>query len=122
MKNIALIAFVWCAFAVHVFVALAAIRRWTELPVLLLLNLTMALCILAYWSMKWFSYLAHDITWYASDQLVPLYAVLVCILALLALTGRYDGPALQWTVFAIDALVLLAAAVLLSLFKIDRLI
>lgn len=121
MSNAALIASTWCAFALHVLVGLIALRRWSNLPVLPLLNLAVALSVLAYWLPKWYSYVNQGISWYASDQLVPLYAVLVGALAVFTLTGRYAGTGLHWTVFAIDALVLLAAAVFFSLFRMDRL-
>lgn len=121
MSNAALIAFTWAAFAIHLLVGLAVLRRWTTLPLLPLLNLLVALCVVAYWLPKWYSYMNQGITWYASDQLVPLYAILVGALAVFTLTGRYAGNGLHWTVFAIDTLVLLAAALFFSLFRMDRL-
>lgn len=120
MSNAALIAFTWAAFVVHVLVGLAVLRRWSTWPLLPFLNLAVALCVLAYWLPKWFSYASQGIIWYANDQLVPLYAVLVGALAVFTLTGRY-GVVPHWIVFVIDALVLLAAALFFSLFRMDRL-
>ena len=105
----------------HALAGMAVLRRWTTWPLLPLLNLLVALCVLAYWLPKWYSYADQGISWYASDQLVPLYAVLVGALAVFTLTGRYAGTGLHWTVFSIHALVLLAAAVFFSLFRMDRL-
>ena len=76
---------------------------------------------LAYWIPKWYSDAIQGITWYATDQLVPLYALLVAALAVATLSGRYLSPVPHWVVFVIDALVLLAAAVFFSLFRMDRL-
>lgn len=121
MSNAALIAFTWAAFVVHVLVGLAVLRRWSTLPLLPLLNLAVALCTLAYWLPKWYSYVSQGISWHASDQLVPLYAMLVGALAVFTLTGPYAGTVPHWIVFAIDASVLLAAAVFFSLFRMDRL-
>jgi hypothetical protein len=122
MNNTALIAFTWCAVAVHVLVAIAALRRWTTLPLVPALNLAVSLCLLAYWLVEWYGYLFRNITWYPSEQWLPLYALLACVLSLLAITGRYDTPVLSWTVFIMHSLTLLAAAVFFSLFKMDRLI
>ena len=41
-------------------------------PLLPMLNLAVAACVLAYWAHKWYGYLTRDITWYASDQAIPL--------------------------------------------------
>jgi hypothetical protein len=77
--------------------------------------------VLAYWGRRWFGYLFRGITWYATDQLIPLCALLVFILAILTLSGRYNGVGLHWVIFVITTLVLLAAALFFSFFRMTRL-
>ena len=122
MSNAALIAFTWSAFALHLLVGVVAQRRWTGFPLLPVVNLAVALCVIAYWAPKWYNLLNKGLDWYASDLWMPLYAVLVTLIATLTLTGRYGGTAPHWIVFAIDTLVLLAAALFFSMFRMDRLI
>ena len=93
-------------------------------PLLPLLNLAVVACVLAYWAREWYSYLARGITWYASDQAVPLYAACVAVAAGLALVGRFDGrvgQSIQWIAFGVDAFVLAGAAFYLTFMRINRL-
>ncbi len=122
MSNAVLIAFTWSAFALHVLLGVAAYHRWSTLPLLPLLNLAVALCVLAFWLPKWYSYVSQSITWYASDQLLPLVALLIGVMSVSTLSGRYVGAVPHWIVFAFDASVLLAAALFFSLFRMDRLL
>jgi hypothetical protein len=121
MNNVVIVAIAWLALAAHVAVGLITRRRLSDLPLMPLLNLATAACILAYWIPKWYGYLSRGITWYLSDQLLPLYALLVCVLAGLAIAGRYSGGALQWLVFGLDAVALLGAALFFTFFRINRL-
>ncbi len=106
---------VFLVLAAHIAVGIAVPSRRTARPLLPLLNLVMALAVIAYWVPRWYSYVARGITWYATDQLVPAYAILVCLLSGLALSGRYRGMVPHWLVFGLDAAVLVAfAAFILS--------
>jgi hypothetical protein len=100
---------------------MAVWRRWSTLPLLPLLNLVVAAGVLAYWAGKWYGYVFKHITWYATDQLLPLCAIGVCCLSGATLAGKYSGTWPHWCVFGVDMLVLLAAALFFSLFNMDRL-
>ena len=122
-------AIAWIGLAAHLVVGgVVAFRRPLALstqPLLPLLNLAVAACVLAYWAQKWYGYLTRDITWYASDQGIPLYAAAVAVASGLAIAGRYDGRlahGIQWLVFVIDALVLAVAALYMTFVRFDRLI
>ncbi len=121
MKDSTIVVLVWCAIVAHIAVGVLTKWRRTDLPLLPLLNLIVALCVLGYWIPRWYSYIAKGITWYASDQLVPLYAVVVCVLSGVALTGRYRSAWPHWVVFAVDACALIVFAVFMSTFKMKRL-
>jgi len=116
----------WIGVAAHLVVLVAMLRRPAVLesrPLLPLLNLAVAACVLAYWINEWYGYVARGITWYASDQALPAYAALVAILCALALTGRFDGRlahGFQWLVFVVDAIVFAGAAFYLSFARFDR--
>ena len=116
----------WIGVAAHLVVLVAMLRRPAVLesrPLLPLLNLAVAACVLAYWINEWYGYVAHGITWYASDQLLPACAALVAIACALALTGRFDGRlahGFQWLVFVVDAIVFAGAALYLSFARFDR--
>jgi hypothetical protein len=120
----------WFGVAVHLVIGVVVLRRSTmlathpSLPLLPLLNAAVAACVLAYWAHTWYGYVARGVTWYASDQFVPLYAAAVAIVAGLALAGRFDSRLLhwcQWFAFAIDAITLLVAALYLSFVRFNRL-
>src|SRR5690349_7151881 len=107
----------WIGLIAHVVVGVVALRRSVAPAahrLVPLLNLVLALCVLAYWMRKWYGYATRGVTWYASDQLVPLYAIAVAVLSGIALAGWYDGRLPHWVVFVIDALAFLAAALYLT--------
>jgi hypothetical protein len=114
----------WIGLVAHLVVGIVALRRsaGSSLHSLLpLLNLAVAVCVLAYWARVWYGYVARGVTWYVSDQLMPLYALAVVVASALALAGRYDGRALHWIIFAIDALALAGAALYLTFANFSRL-
>jgi hypothetical protein len=121
-------AVAWIGLAAHIVVGgVVAFRRPPGLstqPLLPLLNLAVAACVLAYWARRWYGYLGRDITWYALDQTVPLYAAAVAVASGFALAGRFDGRlahGVQWLVFGIDVLVLAAAALYMTFVRFNRL-
>lgn len=121
VSNIALITVAWLAVAVHIAAAIATRRRLSDLPLVPLVNLGMAVCVLIYWAQRWHGYLARGVTWYATDQLLPLYALLVCALAALTLGGRYAGTLPHWVIFGVHAVGVCLAALFLTFFRIGRL-
>ena len=56
------------------------------------------------------------------QELVPLYALVVCALAFFTLSGRYAAAVPHWIVFGIDLLVLIAAALYFTVVRFDRMI
>jgi hypothetical protein len=118
----------WIGVAAHLCIGFMVLRRPGALSahrLLPLLNLTIAVCVLAYWARAWYGYAARGITWYASDQIVPLCAVAVAIASGLVLAGRSNGRlagSFQWLVFGVDSLVLIIAALYLTFMRFDRLI
>ena len=117
-------AIVWVGLVAHLLVGVVALRApaGTSARALLpLVNLVVAAGVLAYWAREWYGYLANGVTWYASDQVVPLYAAAVAVVSGLALAGRYDGRAAHWVAFAVDTLVLVVAALYVTFVRFDRL-
>lgn len=114
-------AVAWLAFAIQIFVGAAVFLGAQGVPRIALLNFIVGACVLVYWGQRWFGYLFHGITWYATDQLMPACALLVCVLAALSLSGRYPGVAAQWLIFIVDTLALLAAALFLTFVRFTRL-
>jgi hypothetical protein len=121
MTDLLIATLAWIALGVHLVVGIATVRSAGWRPWLPLLNLTIAVCVLAYWTQRWYGYLFRGVTWYASDQLVPLYALLVCVLTVASLSGRYQAVALNWVAFVIDGLVAIAAVLFATFFRMDRL-
>jgi hypothetical protein len=122
----------WIAVAAHLVVGVVSVasRRPAGLPthplrwLLPALNLIVAACVLAYWARAWYGYATRGVTWYASDQLVPLYAAAIAVASALTLAGRFDGrvgQSIQWLAFGVDALAVTAAALYLTFMRIDRL-
>ena len=72
MNNATLSAICWISVSVHLTVGVLSFRRIGNPALLPVLNLVVALCTLAYWVPRWYNYLWKGVTWYASDQLVPL--------------------------------------------------
>jgi hypothetical protein len=111
----------WLAVAIHLLVGAAVLRHKVSVSLLAVLNLVAGALVLVYWGRRWFGYLFHGITWYATDQLIPAYALVICLLAVLTLLGRYQGVGVHWFIFSLNALVLLAAALFFSFFRMTRL-
>lgn len=122
MGNTALFIVAWLAVVVHATAGLFVARRFTTWTLLPVVNAVFAVLILAYWIPKWISYATEGITWYATDQAVPLYALVVLGLSAATLTGHTTSPIPHWLVYGIDMLALLAAALVISFFRIDNLI
>lgn len=108
-------------FGLHLVVGVMAFRRGPPPTLLVWLNLASGLGVLAYWVQRWYSYVVNGITWYATDQLLPLYALLVCLFSILTLAERVSGHRLHWLVFGLHAIVLLVAALFLLFVRFDRL-
>jgi hypothetical protein len=121
VSNLSIIVLSWVAAAAHVVVGILAWRRPAFRSLVPTVNLVVALCVLGYWARRWYDYVVNGTTWYLTDQSVPLYALAVCLLSAMALTGRYRGALPNALVFALDGLVLLAAALFFSVFRINRL-
>jgi len=121
MSNAAVTAFAWFGLVVHVAVAIVAWRRPAAAPLVPLVNLVVALSVIAYWIPRWISYITRNIQWQATDQLVPLFAILVCLLAAVGLSGRYTGNWPHRMVFAVDAAVFALAVLYFSLARFTRL-
>jgi hypothetical protein len=117
----------WIGVAAHLVVGVLVLRRSAAVsshPLLPLLNFAVAVCVLAYWAHAWYGYAARGITWYASDQVAPLYAAVIAAASGLALAGRYHGRLshwIQWVAFAVDALTFTGAAFYLTFVRFDRL-
>ncbi len=122
MKNAMILAVLLLALALHLVAGVLVGTRRTPLPLLPMLNLAVAVCIIGYWIPLWYSYATRGIIWYASDQAVPAYAIAVCVLSVLALAGRFRGVVPHWIVFGVDAAVLAVAAFYFMFGGIKRLI
>ncbi|HEV8123060.1 MAG TPA: hypothetical protein VGP80_02370 [Gemmatimonadales bacterium] len=107
----------WLAVAIQLLAGAAVLRHKASVSLLAVFNLVAGASVLVYWGRRWFDYLFHGVTWYATDQLIPAYALGVCLLAVLTLLGRYQGVGVHWFIFSLNALVLLAAALFVSFFR-----
>ena len=112
----------WFALLVHILVGFLARRRPPTTTPIVWLNLAAALCVIAYAARDWYAILTREMTWYLSDQLVPLAAVLICLLSGVTLAGRYHGTLPHWLVYGLDVFILVSAAAYLTFFKLNRLI
>lgn len=122
MSDPVILAITWLAFAVHLAVGVVALRGMSTLPLVPALNAAVASAVLAYWMTRWYSYLFQGITWYLSDQALPLYALLVLALSVATLLGAFKGGTLHGVILSVDGLALLAAALFFTFFKMDRMI
>ena len=122
MSDSAIRALVYVVVIAHLFIGTLAWRRGSALPLVPLLNLGVAACVVAYALKRWYGVIAHGIIWYGTDQLLPLYALAVCIFSILALTGKVSGAPLHWIIFVLQLLVLIAAALFFTFFKMTRMI
>jgi hypothetical protein len=117
VTNFLFAATAWIALALHIVVGIVTLRSEGWRPWLPLLNLTIAVCVLAYWASRWYGYLFRGVIWYASDQVIPLYALLVCVLAVLSLTGRSRVVGLNWAAFTIHVVVAIGAVLFVTFLK-----
>jgi hypothetical protein len=85
------------------------------------LNFVTAGGVVVYWMQRWYGVLVHGIRWYGTDQLLPAYALVVCVVSVLAISRQVKLVPLHWTVFAAHLIVLIGAAVFMVTFKMDRL-
>jgi len=120
--NTAVTALVWLALVAHLMVAGIVLQQRGPVSLIPIVNLLVAGSVLVYWGQRWFGYLFRGITWYATDQLIPLYAVAVAVAALLTLSGRYSGTMVHWLAFGVNTIVLVGAALFVSFFRLTRLI
>ena len=121
MSDLLIATVAWIALGLHIVVGVATLRSGGWRPFLPLLNLTMAAGIVAYWASRWYGYLFQGVTWYASDQIVPLYALVVCALAVMSLSGRHQAVTLDWVIFAIHTVVVIGAVLFVTFFRMGRL-
>jgi len=106
----------------HLTVGMVSWRRGSALPLLPLVNLAVAACVVVYWVVEWYGVITRGIIWYANDQLLPLYAVAVCVFSGLALGGKVVAQPVHWVIFCLQSLVLIAAALFFTFFKMTRMI
>ncbi len=121
MNNRTLQVALWLAVTCQIVGGAAVATRKAPPATLVVLNLVTALSVVAYWGWQWFGYLFRGITWYASDQLLPAYALAVVALASFTLFGRVEAVGVHRALFGLHTLVLLLAALFFSFFRITRL-
>lgn len=107
--------------AAHIVLGALSLRDHAALRYLPWLNLVTAGAVVAYWVRRWYDVLVNGILWYGTDQLLPAYAIVVCIVSLLAITRRATLVPLHWTFFTLHLIVVIAAAVFMATFKMNRL-
>lgn len=117
MSNLALTTIAWLGLAVHVIVGILALRAAPSRPLVPAVNLIVAACVLAYWAQRWYGYLFKGITWYATDQLIPLYAIFACVLAGGTLAHLYTAVMLNWLVFIFHTVVFVGAVLFVTFFR-----
>jgi hypothetical protein len=105
----------------HLVVGALSLRYHAGLRYLPWLNLVTAGGVVVYWVQRWYGVLARGVRWYGTDQLLPAYALVVCIVSALAIARQLKLVPLHWTVFAVHLVVLIGAAAFMATFKIDRL-
>jgi hypothetical protein len=117
MSNFAITSVAWLGLALHLVVGILTMRTAGLRLLVPAVNLIIAACVLAYWVPRWYGYLFRGIGWSASDQLIPLYAVFVSVLAGGTLAGRYFAVTLNWLVFAFHAVVFVGAVLFVTFFR-----
>ena len=117
MSNFALAVIAWAGLGLHLLVGILALRSTGSRQLVPALNLITAACVLAYWAQRWFGYVFRGITWNASDQAIPLYAICVCVLAGGTLAGRYSAVTLNWLVFTLHTVVFVGAVLFVTFFR-----
>lgn len=106
----------WLGVVVHLVVGVVA-RRLGDVRPVAAVNLVVALGVLAYWANEWYGYVTRGYSWSASDQLIPLYAFAVAVLAGLTFAGWRGAAVPDWIAFVVDGLVLLAAGLFAIFFR-----
>ncbi len=121
MSNARLAGLAWLALTAQLLVGAAVVSHKASVSRIALLNLAAGTVVLLYWGSRWIGYMFRGTTWYAMDQLLPVCALVVCLLAALTLAGRYQGVIAHWMIFGSTTLALLAAALCFSFFRMTRL-
>lgn len=122
MSDTSIRVLVWFAVIAHLTFGVLSWRRGTPLPLIPFLNLAVAACVVAYAIVRWYGVIAHGTIWYASDQLLPLYALAVCVFSVMALVGKVAATPVHWAIFCVQSLVLVAAVLFFTFFKMTRMI
>jgi hypothetical protein len=117
MSNSLFTTLAWLGFAAHVVAGLVAWRRIGDVRLVAGVNLIVALIIVGYWTTRWYAYLADGAERNITDQLFPMFAVLVASLATGTLAGWWTLAGLHWTVLALHGLVLLGAVLYAGFFR-----
>ena len=117
MSNVALAVIAWAGIGLHLLVGILALRSAGSRQLVPAVNLMTAACVVAYWAQRWFGYVFRGITWNASDQAIPLYAICVCVLAGATLAGRYSAVTLNWLVFTVHTVVFVGAVLFVTFFR-----
>ncbi len=111
-------AIAWVGLLLHLVVGVLALRSTGARPLVAWVNLITAACVILYWAQRWYLYLFRGVVWYATDQLVPLYAIAVCVLAAGTLGGRFAATTANGLVMLLHTVVFIGAALFLTFFKI----
>ncbi|MEP6832844.1 MAG: hypothetical protein ABJB74_05590 [Gemmatimonas sp.] len=122
MSDFSVRILVWFALIAHVTVGVVSWRRGTVLPLVPIVNLLTASGVVAYALQRWYGVFAHGIIWYGTDQLLPLYALVVCIFSVMSLLGKVVAAPLHWTILVLHLLVVIAAVLFVTFFKMTRMI
>ena len=120
MGNVALAVLTWVGVLMHLAVGVAIYRRLTTIVLMPWLNLVVAFSVVIYWARKWYSYVVHDIVWHGTDQLLPAAELLVVLLSVFSITGRYSGVWPAWMVFIVHTVVITGAACFFSFVRFNR--
>ena len=120
MSNAAVFALAWVTVIVHVAVGSSPGRDLQQFPLIPLVNLAVAACVLLYWGRRWYSDLFNGIAWYGTDQLVARYAVALCALSAGAIAGLIAGTKAHRLVPAVNGLTCVATVLCVSRFPIKR--
>ena len=121
MRNAMVTGLAWLTVVGHLAAGIASKRQGSVLPYVVVLNLVVAVCVVAYWMQRWYSYLFQGITYYLTDQAMPLFFIGVIVVSVLGLMGRNTGSWPHWVIFGVDAAVSVAAALFFSTFRITKL-
>lgn len=121
MSDPAIRALTYLAVIVHLTIGVFAWRRGSAVPLLALVNLATAACVVVYALNDWYGVITRGIIWYGTDQLLPLYALAVCIFSIASLMGKVVATPVHWLIFSVHLIVLIAAALFFTFFRMTRL-